>query len=56
MAESKPPEIAVVIVDMPELPLATLIVVGDAPMVKLGGALNTIRETVTISVMLPEIP
>lgn len=47
---------AVVIVDVPELPLATLIAVGDALRVKLGGALNTVRETVTISVMLPEIP
>ena len=33
MAESKPPETAVVIVDVPELPLATLIDVGDALMV-----------------------
>jgi hypothetical protein len=33
MAESKPPEITVVIVDVPELPLATLIDVGDALMV-----------------------
>jgi hypothetical protein len=33
MAESKPPEIAVVMVDVPELPLATLIDVGDALMV-----------------------
>ena len=33
MAESKPPEIDVVIVDVPELPLAMLIDVGDALMV-----------------------
>jgi hypothetical protein len=33
MGESKPPEIAVVIVDVPELPRATLIDVGDALMV-----------------------
>jgi hypothetical protein len=32
-AESKPPETAEVIVDVPDLPLATLIVVGDALMV-----------------------
>jgi hypothetical protein len=56
MAESKPPETAVVIVDVPELPLATLIFVGDALMVKLGAALLTVRETVQISVMLPEVP
>jgi len=56
MAELRPPETAVVILDVPELPLATLIVVGDALMVKLGGALVTIRETVTISVVLPEVP
>ena len=30
MAESKPPEIVVVMVDVPELPLATLMDVGDA--------------------------
>jgi hypothetical protein len=30
MAESKPPETAVVIVDVPELPLAILSEVGDA--------------------------
>ena len=41
---------------MPELPLATLIFVGDALMVKLGAALLTVRETVQISVMLPEVP
>lgn len=35
MAESKPPEIAVVIVEWPELPLSTVIDVGDALMVKL---------------------
>jgi hypothetical protein len=33
MAESKPPETVVVIVDVPALPLATLIDVGDALMV-----------------------
>jgi hypothetical protein len=54
-AESKPPETAVVIVDVPELPLATLIDLGDALTVKGGGA-GTIRDTVTISAMLPEVP
>ena len=38
MAESKPPETVVVIVDVPALPLATLIDVGDALMVKSGFA------------------
>ena len=42
--------------EVPELPLATLIVVGDALIVKLGGALVTVRVKVTISVMPPEIP
>ena len=36
IAELKPPEIVVVIVEVPELPLATLIDEGDAPMVKSG--------------------
>lgn len=56
MAELKPPEIVVVIVELPELPRATLIVVGDALMVKLGFVPVTVRETVVVSVMLPEIP
>lgn len=54
MAESKPSAAAVVIVSVPELPLATRIDVGDALMVKNVGV--TVRETVAISVMLPEVP
>ena len=56
MAESKPPEIVVVMVDVPELPLATLIDVGDALMVKPEAGLVTARVTVTTSVMPPEVP
>jgi hypothetical protein len=46
----KPPEIVVVIVDFPELPLATLIDVGDAVMVKLGVVLVTVKDTAAFSV------
>ena len=56
IAESKPPEIVVVIVEVPELPLAMLIEEGDAPMVKLGFGPTTVNETVVLSVMLPEVP
>jgi len=51
-AESKPPETAVVIVELPELPLDTVRVVGDALMVKLAlpGAV-TVRATVVVCVM-----
>jgi hypothetical protein len=56
IAELKPPEIAVLIVEVPELPLATLIDVGDALMVKLGVVPVTVRETVVLSVVLPEVP
>lgn len=56
IAESKPPEIAVVIVDLPELPLATLIDVGDALMVKLGVVPVTVSKTVVVSTVLPEVP
>lgn len=54
--ESNPPETASVIVDLPELPRATLIDVGDALMVKLGLVPVTVRETVVVSVVLPEVP
>jgi len=56
MALSKLLEIAVVIVEVPELPLTTLIDVGAALMVKLGVAAVTVRETVVVSVVLPEVP
>ena len=56
IAELKPPEMAVVIVDWPELPLVTLSEVGDALMVKLGFVPVTVRETVVVAVVLPEVP
>ena len=56
IAELKPPEIVVVIVEVPERPLAMLIVVGDALMVKLGFGPVTVRETMVVSVMVPEVP
>jgi hypothetical protein len=56
MAELKPPEIVVVIVEWPELPGLTVIDVGDALMVKLGAVPVTVRETVVVSLVLPEVP
>jgi len=56
MALLKPPETTVVIVEVPELPLATLIDAGAALMVKLGVVPVTVRETVIVSVVLPEDP
>jgi len=56
IAELKPPEIVVVIVVVPELPLATVTDEGDAPMVKLGLVPVTVSETVVVSVVLPEVP
>jgi hypothetical protein len=56
IAELKPPEIAVVIVDLPELPLAMLIDVGDALIVKLGFVPVTVSLTVVVCVVLPEVP
>jgi hypothetical protein len=47
IAELKPPETAVVMVDLPELPLATLIDVGEALMVKFPPV--TVRVTVVVS-------
>lgn len=45
-----------VIVDVPELPLTTLIDVGDALTVKPGVVPVTVSETVVVSTMLPEVP
>jgi hypothetical protein len=47
IAELKPPETAVVMVDLPELPLATLIDVGEVLMVKFPPV--TVRVTVVVS-------
>jgi hypothetical protein len=56
IAELKPPETVVVMVAVPELFRATVIVVGDALMVKLGFVPVTVRETVVVSTVLPEVP
>ena len=49
MAELKPPEIVVVIVEWPEFPGLIVSDVGDALMVKLGLVPVTVRETVVVS-------
>jgi len=56
MDELKPPEIVVVIVEWPELPLVTVTDVGDALMVKLGLVPVTVRVTVVVATRLPEVP
>jgi hypothetical protein len=56
IAELKPPEIAVVIVERPELPRATLSDVGEALMVKLGFVPVTVSDTVVLATVLPEVP
>jgi len=56
IAELKPLETVVVRVAVPELLRATLIVVGTALMVKFGLLLVTVRETVVVSTVLPEVP
>jgi len=56
IAELKPPEIAVVIVEVPEWPLVMLKVAGDALMVKLGGVPVTVSVTAVVSTVLPEVP
>ena len=52
----KPPETVVVMVAVPELLLATLIVVGDALMAKFGLVPVTVRETRVVSTVLPDVP
>ena len=57
MAELNPPEMAVVILEVPELPLLTLIERGDALMVKLAFAAEvTVRVTVVVCVILGPVP
>ena len=56
MALSKPLEIAVVIVEVPELPSAMLSDVGAALTVKLGVTAVTVRANVAVSLVLPEVP
>ena len=54
--ELKPPDMAVVIVDVPELLRATVMDVGDALIVKAGVVPVTVNETVVVSTVLPEVP
>ena len=56
IAELNPPEMLVAIVEVPEPPLATVSDLGDALMVKFGETPVTVRETVVVCVMLPEVP
>jgi len=57
IAELKPPETAVVMVDLPVLPCATETDVGEAASVKAGtGAEVTVSEMVAVWVMLPPVP
>jgi hypothetical protein len=56
IAESNPPEIVVVIVEVPELPRATVMEVGEALIVKLGVVPVTVSDTVVVSTVLPEVP
>ena len=54
--ELKPPETAVVIVEVPELRRATVRDVGDAPIEKLGFVPVTVSVNVVVSVVLQEVP
>jgi hypothetical protein len=57
IAELKPPETAVVIVDVPLLPCTTETEVGEAEMVKAGvGVEVTVSETLVVSTVLPDVP
>src|SRR5580700_1260715 len=57
IAESKPPETAVVMVEPPLEPCTTETEVGEAEMVKAGvGVEVTVSETEVVSVVLPEVP
>lgn len=56
MGESNPPLVVVVIVTWPELRRATLIDVGLALTEKPAVLLVTVRETVVVSTVLPEVP
>ena len=57
IAELKPPETAVVMVELPLLPCVTDTEVGEAAIVKAGtGAEVTVRETVAVCVSPPPVP
>jgi len=57
IAESKPPETVVVMVEVPLLPWTTETEVGEAEMVNAGVGVDvTVSDTVAVSVVLPEVP
>lgn len=56
IAALKPPETAVVIFDSPVAPRATVKVLGESVTVKLPVVPVTVRVTVVVSVVLPEVP
>jgi hypothetical protein len=56
IAELNPPEIAVVIVDLPVPPGDTLRDEGDALIVKFGFVPVTVNVTVVVSTVLPDVP
>ena len=56
IAESNPPEMAVVIVEVPELPRTTVREAGEALMVKFGAVPVTVSDTVVVSTVMPEVP
>jgi len=55
-AEVRPFSAALVIVEVPEWPLATVIAVGDALMLKSAVAAVTVRVTVVFCVIPPPVP
>ena len=55
MAELKEPDTAVVMVEVPLLPCATEIAVGEAEMVKFAGP-TTVRLTVVVLTVVPAVP
>ncbi len=56
IAELKPFKAVVLIVDVPELPRATVTEVGEALMLKSGVTPVTVRETVVVCVIPPPTP
>ena len=56
MAELNPPEMALVIVELPVLPGDTLIDAGDALMAKFGFVPGTVNVTVVVATVLPDVP
>ena len=56
IAELKPPLTAVLMVTVPELLLATLMLVGDALIEKPGVVAVTVSETVVVSTVVPDVP